>query len=270
MSQIYEDFKEYRDQHGLSSIHHRDRPDVVTQNGALFTMEYLLCLILNKAPELESEIERLKGVYASLEHSPGLSMRFPISPEVDSMDNLGAILLFSKLFDNSSFAKRMRDHGLNVECEDIDDSDVRNVKFSLICAIVSTFQLAGFFKAKNFWNVSAPTHFNLEGWFGRSPGFMGWLDIAATRVTNTFRAFGLFVGQMLSVRAEKGNIDAWKLPYLIWWDLKDRGRIWRWGFNYWQKKLYEMYPGGMQEVYSIAYQDPNHPIRKYSPRCFKS
>lgn len=269
MSEIYEDFKKYRDKFGLNSINSNDRPDCVTQNGALFTMEYLLCLILNKAPEVNDEIDRLQEVFQSLEPRPGLSVRFPGSYEFDSMDNIGALLTFSLLFGSRKFAARMRLHGVSVDCKGVDniqDAD-KNYKFFTLARIVSFFQCLSI-KPKNYWNTEFPECFCFNGWYGRSPGMMGWLDITVADKSTWLRTLGLFIGQMLSIRAAKGNTDAWKLPYVMWWYLKDRGKIWAWGFKYWKKKLLEMYPGGMKEVYSLYYQDPSHPIREYSIRSF--
>lgn len=277
MSQIFEDFKKYRDKYGMNQLNTDGNEGGVTQNGALFTMEYLLCLLSyvhnedgTVNPEIfkeaQDEILRLRDVYASLENKPGLSVRSPGSGEFDSMDNDGSILMFSMLFGNREYARRHRDQGLNVQCDGIDEQQdpTRNQKYYLLAKIISTLQLAGFMKAKNYWNNQNPNKFSLFGWYGRSPGHMGWTDICATGHTTWFRAAGVWVGQLLSIFAKPGNTDAWKLPYICWYYLKERGWIWRLGYSIWKRKFLQMYPGGMKEVYSIYYGDPNHPIRKYA------
>lgn len=277
MSQLFDDFKKYRDKYGMNQLETNGVEGNVSQNGALFTMEYLLCLLsyvenedgtINHEifGEAADEILRLKEVYASLENKPGLSVRTPDSTEFDSMDNDGSILLFSALFGDRAYAKRHRDHGLNVECTGIDEVDdvERNKKYYFLARVISTFQLAGFFKAKHYWNNQRPEKFNLFGWYGRSPGHLGFTDICATGDSTWFRKVGVFVGQMLAIFAKPGSTDPWKLSYIGWYYLKHRGWIWKMGYKIWTHFLMKRYPGGMKDVYSIYYQDPNHPLRKYA------
>lgn len=274
---MYEDFMKYRDKFGMNQLTTNGTEGDVSQNGALFTMEYLLCLLSYVYDEkgkvdqkmfliAQLEIQRLKAVYASLENKPGQSVRYPGSTETDSMDNDGSNLLFSMLFGNREFAMRHRDAGRNVQCEGMEDG--QNKWLYLLAKFVSTCQLASFFKAKNYWNNQNPTKWNLNSWFGRSPGHLGWSDVCAQGSTTWFRGIGLWVGQMLSIFAKPGNTDAWKLAYVSWYYLKERGWIWRVGYNIWKAKLLKMYPNGMQDVYAIYYQDPNHPLRKYAKPTF--
>lgn len=277
MSQILEDFKKYRDKYGLNQLTTNGVEGDVSQNGSLFTMEYLLCLlsyidnedgsvnyeIFNDA---EEEIERLKEVYKGLENAPGLSVRAPGSTEFNSMDNDAAMLMFSYAFGNQEYAKRHRDQGLNVQCDGVDETQDpdRNHKFLLLARIVSTLQLAGLLKPKNFWNNQNPSKFCFFGWYGRSPGHLGWIDICATGKTTWFRSAGLWVGQMLSVFSKQDDLDAWKLPYVSWYYLKHRGWAWSLGYRIWVWRLLKRYPGGLKDVYSKYYQDPNHPLRTYA------
>lgn len=277
MSQMFEDFKKYRDRYGLNQLHTDGEQGGVEDNGALFTMEYLICMLSNlhdedgKArhdvfKEIQQEIQRLRMVFATLEEKPGISVRYPGNSGPDSMDNAGALLAWSALWGDHAYALRRQAHGLAVQCDGVNESQdpEKNRSWSKWAKLWSTLQLASFFKAKNFWNVTETTKFNFFGWHGRSPGMMGWLDICATGRTTRFRSLGLWVGQMLSVFAKKGDTDAWKLAYVIWYSLKYRGKLWRWGYDLWVKSLLKKYPGGMQEVYSLYYQDENHPIRLYS------
>lgn len=281
MSELFDDFKKYRNKHGLNALYSKDGEGEVDQNGALFTMEYLLCLLsyiydangkVNKEyfQEAQEEIQRIKGVFASLENKPGLSVRYPGSAEYDSMDNDNALLTFSLLFGKNEFAQRRRDHGRNVDCKGIDQTQdpEDNNKYFNLARIVSTFQLASFFKPKHFWNNQSPELFCETGWYGKSPGHMGLVDVAATGKTTWFRGISLWVGQMFSLFAKKGSTDSWKLSYLTWYFLKERGWIWRVGYSIWKHYLFKMYPNGMNDVYSIYYQDPNHPIRKWSKESF--
>ena len=116
---IKKDFLPYRDKYGLNQLTTDGQQGHISQNGALFTMEYLLCY--DNIPK--EEINRLKEVYASLEILSGLSKRFPDSGEFDSMDNNGVNLVFSAIWGNKEFAKRMRAHGTKIECDGIDNID---------------------------------------------------------------------------------------------------------------------------------------------------
>lgn len=264
---LAEEFFKYRDRYGLNQLTSSDgRYGDVSQNGALFTMEYLICLMEDPATPIETKlftITRLRAVYDSLEIMPGLTLRTPESWEGDSMDNVGSTLSFSGLFDEGRFARRMRDHGLEVECTGIEESDGGALDYYPLAWFLSDFK-----RPKNFWNNANPQKFCLSGWWGRSPGFMGLVDLAATNKTTWFRYLAVFVGQFLGCFSDRGNTDARKLPYVIWYFLRERSWVWKLGYWLWVRILLWQYPNGMRDVYSIYYQDPNHPIRTRSKRYF--
>lgn len=274
MSQIFDDFKKYRDQYGLNQLRSDGEKGYTEDNGALFTMEYLLCLLSNLydaegkiVPEIfkevQDEIQRVRGVFTSLEEIFGFSVRNPGNPSTDSMDNVGALLAFSALWGDHAFAIRRRNIGLNIECDGVKEDD-RSKKWSKWAKLWSTLQFASFFKEKNYWTSATPHIFDFDGWHGRSPGMMGWLDICATGHTSWFRALGLWVGQVMSIFAKPGDTDAWKLSAVIWYSLRHRGWTWKVGYAIWAHYLLKKYPEGMRGVYTAYYQDPNHPIRMYS------
>lgn len=267
MSQIIDDFKKYRDQFGLNGLYTDGEKGQVTQNGALFTMEYLLCLMAyadhpSVKPEFEAEVERLRGVFASLEVKPGITCRFPGSTEFDSMDNGAAIHVFSKLFGGGELAERKLKHGESTRAEFLDtrQDPKRAFKFYPIAWILSGFKPPRF-----FWNIEDPTHFCLPGWHGRSPGHMAQMRFSAGRKVGFFGMAAIWVGQFLGCFKDKGNTDARKLPYVDWQALKNINWFWKMSYRLWCWILMQQYKNGMQDVYSIYYGDPNHPIRKYSP-----
>lgn len=268
--QILEDFVLYRDQFGLNQLTTNGQLGNTTQNGALFTVEYLICLLEDSSLPDEVkmlEIERIKEVLQALEIDPGLSLRSPWSRECDSMDNSCALLSFFALFPHLTrdlgFPQRMRNHGLDVHCRRLDASDDGALDMYPIAWILN-----GFKRPKNYWNNRFAEEFCVMGWFGRSPGFMGLLDLAATGKTTWFRGLSLFVGQFLGCFKNKGDADARKLPYVAWYFLKNLGLTWKFGYWLWTRILMRQYPNGMRDVYAMYYQDQNHPIRRYSKRYF--
>ena len=153
---VYEDFLKYRDYHGLNQHATDGVAGRTSQNGALFTVEYLICLVNNPTvPKFikENEINRLKEVLGNLEVLPGLSVRSPHSPEFDSMDNNVALLIFSAMYGNQEYAKRMREHGLTVKCTGVDltQGAENNKKF------YKWAKLLGWGKAINYWNNNTPS-----------------------------------------------------------------------------------------------------------------
>ena len=148
---ILDEFALYRDKYGLNSLSHTNGEGHVTQNGTLFTMQYIICLKKHASSNIvHQEIERLKGVYKSCEAQPGLSKRHPDSDEYDSMDNQSAILTFSALYDDGRYAKDMVEYGENVRCEELDlaEKPEETKKWYKWARVIN------FFRAPNHcWNV---------------------------------------------------------------------------------------------------------------------
>lgn len=268
MSQLIEDFKKYQDEFGLTSLTVNDGRGEITQNGALFTMEYLLCLLAYQdhpvlEPQVEAEIERVREVFAGLEVLPGLTQRFPGSTEFDSMDNGAALHAFSKLFGEGEMALRKLEHGETTRAEFI--SEKQNFRDSMRFYPLA-WVLSGFKAPRFFWNSEEPKKFCFEGWHGRSPGHMAMLRYCAGSRVGLFGNFTIWVSQFLGCFADTGNTDARKLPYIDWQVLKSRGWFWKLSYKLWCWVLMRQYKRGMQDVYAIYYQDANHPISKYSPK----
>ena len=272
MNNIIEEFKLYQDKWGLSQIRSKDGIGETTQNGSLFTIQYVICLFNSfiKDPnsfnlsDLKKEFERINSVIKSLEVKPGLSVRYPNDKEYDSMDNNSALLVYSSLFDNGRYANDMRNHGKNIICvgyDEIQDLNI-NKKFYKIAKVF------GLGSIKNYWNNNTPNLFCFFGWYGRSPGFMGLIDICATGHTTLFRHISLLIGQFLGSNSDPQNTDARTMSYLIWQVLKDKSKFHNWLYKIWLKKLIIHYPNGLKDVYNIYYNrngdNPNHPIVKYT------
>ena len=260
---LIDDFKKYRDPHGLNGLYTDGTIGHSTQNGALFTLEYLIILLGSDLPDSvkQQEIHRLKQVYLMLERFPGVSIRFPGSNEFDSMDNTGAIATFSGLVDDGNFSKRSYEHGANTRAEGIDqsqDKDNSN-KYYRLAWWVNLCR-----KPRFFWNNNTPSLFCFNGWHGRSPGHVAYLKMTAGKWVGPLGQFAILVSQFLGCFQKVGNTDARKLPYCNWQYLKGRNFLWKLAYKLWCFILMKQYKNGMIDVYKIYYGDPNHPIHSYS------
>lgn len=261
---LIDDFKKYRDEFGLNGLYSDGVQGLLTQNGALFTLEYLLCLIndpsIDEATK-QSEIDRLKLVYNSLEKFPGITSRLPNGNEFDSIDNVGAIATFSGLFDNGNLSKRIYEHGANTRATGIDQGQAKedNNKYYWLARLLSLGSSPRF-----FWNNNNPNLFCFPGWHGRSPGHIAYLKMTAGLPVSLLEQFAILVGQFLGCFNNKNNSDARKLPYINWQFLKNRNMVWYCFYKLWCFILLKQYTDGMRDVYKIYYGDINHPIRTYS------
>lgn len=263
----FEDFLKFRDQYGLNQL----EPNQTSQNGALFTVEYLLCLLsLQEVSEDDrwSEIYRIRDqVFPQLEPAlSGVPRRSPNSTEHDSMDNGIALLTFSTLFDGGEMAHRMYLHGSMTRAKRLDtnQSPDEALRFYPIAWILN-----GFKAPRYFWNCEDPEAFCLMGWHGRSPAYLGLLKMGAHKKDpkikpSWFECFAVWVGQFVGLFKTKTDTDARKLPYVIWQQLKNRGVFWDMSYVVWCTILKWQYKEGMKTVYSIYYTNPTHPLRTYS------
>jgi hypothetical protein len=270
MSKLIEEFKKYRDKWGMNQLTSTNGEGDVTQNGELFTVEYLICLIADQnTPEEEkkAEIERIRKVFDTLEVVPGTSVRFPGSPEGGSMDNQVARAMFSHLFEENGYMKRQYEHPTKFPFIGVDWRD-KPTKTAL--AFGWAFVLAGFKAPKWFWNNTLPGWFTYTDWYGRSPGFMARLKWMATGKLGLWGKFIIWISQMIGCFKKPEDLDAWKLTYIEWYWLAKKGWLWKQSYKLWcwaaKKKLGE---GGMKVAYYNYYQDKTHPISKYSPRFFE-
>lgn len=260
---VLEDFKKYRDDFGLNQITSDGTKGDTSQNGALFSLEYVICLMKREDVSTEdkaAEIRRLQGVFTSLEKEYGLVARYPGSDEFNAIDNTIAHLVFDWLYNDLSQSRRIEGRGALVRCSGIDDTqdEIRNKKMYPLAFILNLG------KVKNFWNINNADKFCFVGWLGRFPGFMGILDLVVKGRTSYFRAFILLVAQMLSCFDGRSNTSGTKLAYIVWELLKARGFVWEFGYNIWKYFFNKKYPGGPGEMYAIYYRNAEHPLAKYS------
>lgn len=291
MSKLYEAFLPYRDKYGLNQLQTDGQRGKTSQNGVLFTMEYLICLL--EDPDTSSalkaeEVRRIRDAFERLEvNGKGLLCRHPRSTEYDSMDDNGAAIALSGFLEDGylydmkvstegtgyMFAFRMWDHGQRVACLGPDEGPevsqstrTKNQRWFRLASLLSL----SWRSPKNYWNCQRPQRFCLTGWYGRSPGFMGLLDLAAVGHTTLFRLACLLIGQFVGAWRPAYDTDARKLPYVAWYFLARRGWFWRTAYSFWCQVLMKRYPRGMMDVYARYYGDKDHPIHRWSKPHFEA
>jgi hypothetical protein len=257
---VFEDFSKYVDRYGLTQITPGE-PALTTDNGALFTVEYFL--LLNEQNK-RIELERLKIVFKSLEQKTDngvVTLRYPGCRTTDSMDNATALIVFSELFDGSRLSKELYKHGELTTARRIDDAqdEARSFKYYPIAWLYNKCN-----PPRQFYNVR-PYDWSIQSWWGRSPGFMGLLELSALDRTSWFRLFALWLGQFLPLFQPKNETSDKKLTYIVWQWLKTRGKFWNLSYKLWCFLLTRIHKNGMQDVYRIYFGD-DHPLTKHTPR----
>jgi hypothetical protein len=262
---LFEDFLPYRDNGGMSCLDTDGVKGLTSQNGTLFSMQYLFCLLASDEDhEIKlKEIDRLGKVFNSLEIKSGLTVRFSGSPEFDSMDNTVAWLTFSALFDQGKFADRMYRHGQEIRATGIDETQDKD-KNEKFYPYAKWFNILTFGRVKNFWNSQNPDKFCFQGWFGRSPAMLGLLRMTSNRWCNPFLWISVLVGQFVGAWKDPNDCDARTLAYINWHYLRTRSIFWEVAYKFWCWQLLRVYPQGMKDVYDRYYLDEKHPIVKYS------
>lgn len=265
---LYQEFQKYLDKDGLTCLDTDGVKGHTTQNGVLFTMQYLFCLLASDEDHSIklNEIDRIGKVFNNLEIKPGLTVRFTGSPEFDSMDNTCAWLTFSAMFDEGKFADRMYLHGQNTFATGVDDTQdkEKNEKFY---PYAKWFNINTFGKVKNFWNSQHPDKFCFQGWFGRSPAMLGLLRMTSGRWCNPILWLSVLVGQFAGAWNDPYDSDARTLAYINWHYLRTRSIFWELAYKLWCKVLMKHYKNGMIDVYKQYYGDKGentHPLVKYS------
>lgn len=259
----FTEFSKYQDRFGLNQLD-QGEPAPTSDNGALITVEYFLSLT---PEERRIDLLRVKQVLKNLEVPTDhgvVTCRFPGSQLTDSMDNATALIVFSELFDDSRFSKKLYMHGELTFATGLDDyqDKSRTLKYYPIAWLLNRCKIPNqFYNIRhNLWSI--------QSWWGRSPGFMGLLELSAINRTSWFRYFALWVGQFVPLFQDKNQTSDKKLTYIVWQWLKTRNKFWALSYKLWCFILVKIHPRGMKDVYAI-YHGENHPIAKYSENYLK-
>ncbi len=262
MSKI-NDFIRYKDKFGLVQFNYAPPGEYAktSDNGAIMTVEY--ALILNTL-ERAIEIGQLKTALGKLEvetKNGFVTQRYPGSTAIDSMDNATALIVFSELFDDSRLSKKLYMHGEITRATALDQLQDRhrNLQYYPIAWLLN-----GLKAPRRFYSIR-PNDWSLQSWWGRSPGFMGMLELAATGKTSLLRKTALLVGQFMTAFEERGSTSNKKLSYMVWQWLKKRHWTWMFFYKIWKVIMGLKHKDGMVDVYRIYY-GPDHPLTKHSPK----
>lgn len=232
-----------------------------TDNGAISTVEYFLLLNesekINETPLVKEALKNLE-----VETKNGLvTRRYPGSNSIDSMDNATALIVFSELFDNSRLSKKLYMHGEITRASGLDAAQDRHRNFKYYPI---AWLLNGFKAPRRFYSVR-PSDWSLQSWWGRSPGFMGLLELAATGRTSLFRKTSLWIGQLITALEDRQSTSNKKLAYMVWQWLKTKGLFWRLSYKLWCFIMSLRHKEGMPDVYRIYYGE-SHPLVTHSPK----
>jgi hypothetical protein len=89
---------------------------------------------------------------------------------------------------------------------------------------------------------------------GRRLGFVDRVRAAGCFIQNLFEPHGETSGRCMLVQAKT--------------ELRDHGWILDLAISLWEGRMRKLYPGGLAELYSIYFQDPEHPFRTFAPKEF--
>lgn len=259
----------------LGFIHGDADPQGESQNGILYTAEYLLNKYGNSLSEPKSfelvvrVLELVRGV------SPGITHRKPGDQEYQSQDNIIAHLYLESLLIKASGDKTICSPKsapyLATELKFLDDNSHR---FKRIKYVDTSYWEAAKVK-QNKWgyivakltgteqlcvNPHDPQGFCFFSWYGRNPATLALIDLVAQGETTLFRKLALLVSlQIFENKYEE--TDSKKLGFLCWHIIANtvgiRG-LYKLGFNLWQKRVLKLYPYGLKQIYEVFYRDHNH------------
>lgn len=217
--------------------------DNISQNGQLWTGQtYLLAAKKGKVEELGLR-NRWHDAMMTTEVVPGVYNRTAAKPtEHNSIDNLIGILAGGVAVGDSSFAKKILLYGQvhSVKLREIVDltepGDLKPWQAFVLKRI-----LGGITCHYNY-NCEAPGKPTFFGWWGRSPGAVCLIKMAAGAKPTFFEKLGLMVGQIISARATRENRDPWSLGWVAYHISKKHSWIVDIGNNYFMKKLKQNFP----------------------------
>lgn len=256
----------------LGFIHGDENPQGESQNGILYTAEYILNAKNNSVAQPDAldlvvnALQKVRGV------SPGITHRKPGDLEYQSQDNILAHLYLETVLQKAGTIHSPEAPYLATELKFLDDNSHR---FKRIKYVDTSYWEAAKVK-QNKWgyivakltgteqlcvNPHDPSKFCFFSWYGRNPATLALIDLVAQGKTTLFRKLALLVSlQIFENKYEE--TDSKKLGYLCWHIVANTVGIkglYKTGFNLWQKRVGKIYPYGMKQVYEVYYGDHNHP-----------
>lgn len=119
------------------------------------------------------------------------------------------------------------------------------------------------------WNTEVPGKWTLRSFFGRIPGHVATVKAAAGVGLNLIDILYAALGFYADTRVtDRNNTNGRCLMYLRQKVLRGQSKILDLVISYWRRKMKDMYPDGMREVYEI-YFGPTHPFAIHGPENFE-
>jgi len=250
------EYAKFRCKDGLNQL----EPGKSSQNGQLFTLSYLIDILPELSPSMQSiELERVEKVFSHLENPDGIHRRHSSSTETNSMDNTAAIIALD-MMTNNGFASRMLKFARNNSSVSIDPDD-NHPKAKLFWRLSKIIGLG----TEYCWNARNPELFHTQGWWGRSPGMMSLIKYAAGKWLTPWDIAFILIGQFIGLFADKGNTNHRILPWVTWHGLMAKNKAWKLPFLLWNYILKRQYTDGITGCYRLYYRFPTHPIKRLTP-----
>lgn len=238
------DFYKFKDKDGLIQLVSGD-PAPPTDNGALHTVEYFLAL----APEQKKiDLLAIKKALTSLEVKTPfgkVTVRSPGNNRPNLIENVIALVIFSELFDGSRLSKELYKHGELTRAKRLDyDGEEESLKAYPIAWILN-----GFKPPNRFYNTK-PFDWSIQTWWGKSPFFIGLLQLSAINRTSFIKKVALIFGLF-----SKNH----RINYLVWQWLKKRNKKWNLLYKTWKLVVKYLYKTTIENEYKKHYKQ-HHPF----------
>jgi hypothetical protein len=202
-------------------------PDHSTDNALLYSATYLVL-----SGDLQYENAFIDFVRAC-EVQPGIYHRYPGDPGDNAHDDLTGIAVAAKLF-GLPFARDIHSYGA---------------------------------RHGWCWNVQSPGQFDRRYFWPRIFDFEPTIKAAAGAKITFFDQVLYALALTWNTREAKEETSGKCLIYLKNKVMDGQGWLSNWAIRYWRRKMLELYPGGIRDVYAI-YFGPDHPFAKFAPSSF--
>jgi len=253
----------YIDQFGLIALETDGVKGNATQNGVMWTAEYLIASKELGLLDEATEKQLLKAI-ADCQGENGETYRHPGKiDEWDAMDNVVGFLATQPAHSLTRWYNSGSD-----KLDKVDDKQdtQTNTKFLPYAKLAKLIGYSGSYfpwsREPMYWNNTQPDKFTLFGWYGRSSGFMGWIDLAVKGHTTLLRHAVLIIEQLKGCLGVEETLDGLRMTHTSFQFLRKANPIYKLTYKLWCRNLLKKYPGGMKDVYKLYYQSPTHPIRQ--------
>lgn len=236
-NEIRKEFSEYRDPYGLIQPY-KNPGTGASGNGVLYTAEYIAVLWENKLLNDNDEVEFLDSMW-NCEVCPGLIKRSPTNGDQEGPDDYIGITAASWML--SGFTQCIAENILE-------------------------------YGEKNNWvynNVKPGTNedwdgkFNASAQMGRFPAMICHFYWCAKKTPPMWRQVWWVLALLWATAQPAKNHDNWILSWFMVQVAKGKNWFCDCAISIFEFQLKRLFPGGMKQLFSEYFQNPEHPISKY-------